>query len=117
MLLPEDHFLEVGPLQSSAEAWLLQQLKHAQAVRKDNIVAIPFTGPISKIVNVLDKGRIIQVAILRQVCKRTNVWPGKCKGAWGAREPQVGAQCKYSGLASDCTNSSSACDRCIHVPW
>ena len=70
MLLSEDHFLEVGPLQSRAEAWLLQQLEHAQAMREDNVVAVLFARPVSKVVDVLKEGWIVKVAILRQVCKR-----------------------------------------------
>ena len=70
MLLSEDHFLEVGPLQSRAEAWLLQQLEHAQAMREHDVVAVLFARPVSKVVDVLKEGWIVKVAILRQVCKR-----------------------------------------------
>ena len=70
VLLSEDHFLEVGPLQSRAEAWLLQQLEHAQAMREDDVVAVLFARPVSKVVDVLKEGWIVKVAILRQVCKR-----------------------------------------------
>ena len=70
VLLSEDHLLEVGPLQSRAEAWLLQQLEHAQAMREDNVVAVLFARPVSQVVNVLKEGWVVKVAILRQVCKR-----------------------------------------------
>ena len=70
VLLSEDHLLEVGPLQSRAEAWLLQQLEHAQAMREDNVVAVLFARPVSKVVDVLKEGWVVKVAILRQVCKR-----------------------------------------------
>ena len=80
MLLPEDHLFEVGPLQSRAEAWLLQQLEHAQAVREDNVVAVLWSGPVSKVVDVLDEGWVVKVAVLRQVCTRRRGMP---MSAWG----------------------------------
>ena len=70
VLLSKDHVFEVGTLQRCAEAGLLQQLEHAQAVREDNVVAVLFARPVSKVVDVLKEGWVVKVAILRQVCKR-----------------------------------------------
>ena len=53
-------------------AALLGQLEHAQAVRKDDVLAVPRLAPVLQVGDVLDERRVVEVAVLREVCGHTS---------------------------------------------
>ncbi len=144
VLLIEYHRLEVLSLQCLSERRVLQQFKHPETVREENVLAVLRFSPILQVVEVVDKGVLVEVPVLRQVCTThthatvRDVEIGEREGSASTHarargESRVGragrgarrsAQWRYSGLASACTNSNSDSKRSFSVaigsayrPW
>lgn len=68
VLLTEKVIFKVGSFKGLDKARRFEQLEHPKALWKYQVEAIWQLSPVAKIVKVVDKCRIVKVAILSEVC-------------------------------------------------